>query len=245
MPAEASGVAREDLEVSRAGTAPSDDGVPAWAPLAAMAAAVVPILVAVVRTLWRGWAPYGDDALFSVRAWDVLSRNVPLLGTASSGTGRVTERAINHPGPLQLDLLALPVRTLGHATGTAVGQALINVVALGLLAWLVHRLLGRLATTVAIAGCALLVWSMGSEVLYRPWGPYAVVLPFALYLVAVWASLAGDRVALMVPGGAGSYCLQTNLAYALLVPGLAALVVAATVLRLVHPSGAEGQAERA
>src|SRR5262245_55237180 len=162
MRAEVSGVVCDDLEVSRPGTAPSDDGVPAWAPLVALAAAVVPILFAAIRTLWRGWAPYGDDALFSVRAWDVLSRNIPLLGTASSGSGRVTQRGINHPGPLQLDLLALPVRTLGHAVGTAVGQALLNVVAVGLLAWLVHRLAGRLATTIAMAGCALLVWSMGS-----------------------------------------------------------------------------------
>jgi hypothetical protein len=113
------------------------------------------------------------------------------------------------------------------------GQALINAVAVELMAWLVHRLLGRVVATVAMAGCALLVWSMGSEVLYRPWGPYAVVLPFTLYLVAVWGSVAGDRVALVVAVVAGSYCVQTNLAYALLVPGLAALAAGATVFRLL------------
>ncbi len=207
--------------------------MPAWAPLVATAAAVLPILVAAPRALGRGWLPIGDDAYFSVRAWDVFSRDIPLLGTASSGSGRVTDRAINHPGPLQFDLLALPTRALGHTVGTTLGQALINAVAVLLMAWLVHRLLGRVAATVAMAGCALLVWSMGSEVLYRPWGPYAVVLPFTLYLVAVWGGVAGDRVALVVAVVAGSYCLQTNLAYALLVPGLAALAAGATVLRLL------------
>ena len=67
-----------------------------------------------IRAYRRGWMPYGDDAYFSVRAWDVFSRDIPLLGTSSSGTGRVTRQAINHPGPLQFDLLAVPARLLGH-----------------------------------------------------------------------------------------------------------------------------------
>jgi len=228
-------MACDDTEVSHAVIATTtDDAVPAWAPLVATAAAVAPILVAAPRALGRGWLPIGDDAYFSVRAWDVFSRDIPLLGTASSGSGRVTDQGINHPGPLQFDLLAVPTRALGHTVGTTLGQALINAVAVALAAWLVHRMLGRVAATVAMAGFALLVWSMGSEVLYRPWGPYAVVLPFALFLVAVWGSVAGDRVALVVAVVAGSYCVQTNLAYALLVPGLAALAAGATVLRLVR-----------
>src|SRR5918994_3529794 len=207
-----------------------------WAPALAAAMAVLPILVAPIRAYRRGWMPYGDDAYFSVRAWDVFSRDIPLLGTSSSGTGRVTKDAINHPGPLQFDLIAVPVRLLGHDLGTAVGQALINAAALAAVAWLVNRLLGRTGATMAMAGCALLVWSMGSELLYRPWGPYAVVLPFVLFLVAVWCSVAGDRVALVVAVVAGSYCLQTNLSYALLVPGLALLAAGWTIARLVRPA---------
>lgn len=242
-------VANDDREASPAvAEALHDESVPAWVPRVATAAAVVPILVAAIRAVGRGWAPYGDEAYFSVRAWDVFSRNFPLLGTASSGSGRMTERAINHPGPLQFDLLAVPVRALGHTVGTAMGQALLNTVAVVLVAWLVHRVAGRVATTVTMAGVALLVWSMGSEVLYRPWGPYAVVLPFVLYLVAVWCSVAGDRVALVVAVVAGTYCVQTNLSYALLVPGLAALAAGATVLRLVRRDGtsaADAAARRA
>ena len=216
-----------------------------WAPVIAAAMAILPILVAPIRANRRGWVPYGDDAYFSVRAWDVFSRHIPLLGTSSSGTGRVTQQGINHPGPLQFDLLAVPVRLLGHDLGTVVGQALINAAALAVLAWLCSRLLGRAGATVALAGCALLVWSMGSEVLYRPWGPYAVVLPFLLFLVAVWCSLAGDRVALVVVVVAGSYCLQTHLSYALLVPGLVLLAAGWTIARFVRPAGGPDGAEAA
>lgn len=213
-----------------------------WAPVVAAAMAILPILVAPIRANRRGWMPYGDDAYFSVRAWDVFSRDIPLLGTSSSGTGRVTRYGINHPGPLQFDLLAVPVRLLGHDLGTALGQALVNAAALAVVAWLCSRLLGRAGAAVAMAGGALLVWSMGSEVLYRPWGPYAVVLPFLLFLVAVWCSLAGDRAALVVLVVAGSYCLQTHLSYALLVPGLVLLAAGWTIVRLVRPAGAPGGA---
>jgi hypothetical protein len=218
-------------------------GVARLAPLLAAAAAAVPILVAAVRAHRRGWAPYGDDAYFTVRAWDVFSRDIPLLGTYSSATGRVAARAINHPGPLQFDLLAVPVRVLGPGLGTAAGQALINAAAVALVAVLVNRLLGRTGATFAMAASALLVLSMGSEVLYRPWGPYAAVLPFLLFLVAVWCGLAGDPVALPVAAVAGSYCLQTHLSYSLLVPGLVLLTAGWTILGLVRPTATSPRGE--
>jgi hypothetical protein len=235
MSTQAVPLARHEQDEASAKTPPTNaERAERLAPALAAVMALVPILVAPIRAYRGGWMPYGDDAYFSLRAWDVFSRDIPLLGTSSSGTGRVTKDAINHPGPLQFDLLAVPVRLLGHDLGTAVGQALINAAAIAVVAWLVNRLLGRTGATLAIAACALLVWSMGSEVLYRPWGPFAVVLPFVLFLVAVWCSLAGDRVALPVAAVAGSYCLQTHLSYALLVPGLALLTAGWTILQLVR-----------
>jgi hypothetical protein len=236
MGVEAATLTRDEQDSASPRPRADAGGLARLAPVLAAAAAVVPILVAAIRAYSRGWIPYGDDAYFTVRAWDVFSRDVPLLGTYSSATGRVAGYAINHPGPLQFDLLAVPVRVLGHDLGTAVGQALINATAVALVAWLTNRLLGRTGSTLAMAGSALLVLSMGSEVLYRPWGPYAAVLPFLLLLVAVWCSLADDPVALPVTAVAGSYCLETHLSYSLLVPGLVLLTAGWTILRLVRPT---------
>jgi hypothetical protein len=200
--------------------------------LVAGIAAVLPVLVAGVRGALRDWTPTGDDAFSAIRADDVFSRNVPLLGTWSSASS-YTGHVINHPGPLHFDLLAVPVWLFGHGTGTAVGMALVNGAALGLLGWLVHRRLGTTAAVVAYALSACLAWSLGSEMLYDPWSQYAPLLPFALFVVAVWCTVAGDAVAAPIAVVAGSYALQTHLSYALLVPGLALFGAAAVVGRLV------------
>jgi hypothetical protein len=155
---------------------------------------------------------------------------VPLLGTWSSAS-LYTGHQINHPGPLQFDLLAVPVRLLGPGPGVAVGMAMGNAAAVGLIGWLVLRRFGGAAAAVAMAFAALLTWSMGSEMLYDPWSQYAPLLPFALFLVAVWCVVAGDLVALPIVVVAGGYALQTHLSYSLLVPGLTAFAVAAVVAR--------------
>jgi hypothetical protein len=201
--------------------------------LLAVALAVLPFLVAAVRGIRRGWQPTGDDAFTAIRAWDVFSSNPPLLGTWSSASAYMG-RQINHPGPLHFDLLAVPVRLLGHAGGTALGTALVNVAAVVGIAWLVRRRMGSAAAALATGFCALLAWSQGSEMLYEPWSQYAPLWPFALFLVAAWCAVAGDVVALPVMVVAGSVALQTHLSYALLVPGLAGFVVVVGVVVLLR-----------
>ena len=194
-------------------------------------AAVIPILVAGVRGAVDGWIPTGDDAFSGIRAWDVFSANVPLLGTWSSAS-TYTQLTVNHPGPMHFDLLAVPVRLLGHGGGTAVGMALINVVSVAGIAWLLYRRLGAPAATAGMGLCACLAWSMGSEMLYDPWNPYATLFPFALFLVSVWCLMAHDLAALLVMVVAGSYVLETHLSYSLLVPGMALFGVAAVGVQL-------------
>jgi hypothetical protein len=201
--------------------------------LAATLAAVVPVVVAGVRAALRGWTPTGDDSYSALRAWDVFSTNPPLLGTWSSAA-LFTEHNINHPGPLQFDLLAVPVRLLGHGAGTAVGIALVNAVAVGLIGWLVHRRAGVAGATVALGFGALLTWSMGSEMLYSPWSQHAPILPFGLCLVAVWCAVAGDWAALPIMVVAGNYSLQTHLSYSILVPGLLAFALGAVAWRVLR-----------
>lgn len=194
-------------------------------------AAVTPILVAAVRGALDGWTPTGDDAFSGVRAWDVFTGHVPLLGTWSSAS-TYTQLTVNHPGPMQFDLIAIPVRLLGHGAGTAIGLGLINAAAVAGIAWLLHRSMGAPAATAGMALCACLSWSMGSEMLYDPWNPYATLFPFALFLVSAWCLVAGDRVALLVMVFSGSYVLQTHLSYSVLVPGMALFAVATVAVRL-------------
>ena len=94
--------------------------------LGAWLLAVLPVVVAAVRAVRRGWIPMGDDALMSIRAHDVFTAHPPLLGTWSSASLEAGVD-LNHPGPLLFDILAVPVRVFGPRAGVAVGVMLVNV----------------------------------------------------------------------------------------------------------------------
>jgi hypothetical protein len=197
-----------------------------------LVAAVAPVLWAAGRGIARDWLPTSDTGYIPIRAWDVLSRHPPLIGppaSASDGVGR----EIYQPGALQYDLLALPIRLFGRGPGTAITIALVNAVAIVGIAWLLRRVHGATAATVGLAGTALLVWSLGSEVLYDPWATYAPLLPLALFLVAVWCAVAGEVVALPVMVVAGSYVAQVHLSFAVVVAGLVVFTLVASVAREV------------
>ncbi|HEY4396550.1 MAG TPA: hypothetical protein VGO28_02645 [Acidimicrobiia bacterium] len=195
-------------------------------------AAVVPVAVATARAINRGWIPVGDDAFFTVRARDVFTlEHLPLLGTWSSASLGGAQN-LNHPGPLLFDVLALPAK-LGGGTGIAIGAAAINVVALLGIAIIGYRRGGAVVGAVAVTVGALLAWSMGSEVLFEPWQPHILLLPFLCFVTLVWAVACGDLVALPWAVGVGSFVVQTHLSYAILVPlvGAWGLVGLALVLR--------------
>ena len=62
---------------------------------AVVVVAIVPIVVATVRALARGWVAIGDDGLLLLRTQDVATANHPLLGTwtsASLSAGRVDQQ---------------------------------------------------------------------------------------------------------------------------------------------------------
>ncbi len=197
----------------------------------AVVAATTPILVAAGRGVGRGWLPVADDAYTAIRGRDVLGGSMPMLGAWSSGSFWA-HRQINHPGPLQFDAAAFPIRLLGPGAGVAFATAGVNVAAIITVAWLSRRLLGPLGATMTMLFTAGLVWAIGSEVLYDPWAIYAPLLPFLAFLFAVWAVASGRATAWPVLAIAGSYAVQTHLSYVLLVPGLGAWAVAAWLLAL-------------
>jgi len=213
--------------------------------LASVVAAVVPVVVATVRALNRGWIPVGDDGLFQIRSLDVFGHHVPLLGTWSSGSVSA-HIDLNHPGPLMFDLLAVPVQLLGGAAGVAVGVALINVLAIIGIAVFAHRRGGPLLGAVSMAVVAALAWAMGSELLFEPWPPHSLLIPFLFFLVLVWSMTCGDLVAIPFAAGVASLLLQTHLSYAALVPALLGWGVIGLVLTLRRQlrSGADDAPER-
>ncbi|MBA3303314.1 MAG: hypothetical protein H0U26_05510, partial [Acidimicrobiia bacterium] len=200
----------------------------AWA-WTALVAALLPIAVATVRALGRGWLPIGDNAIFAIRARDVLSFDPPLLGTWTSAS-LSTGGALNNPGPLLFDLLAVPTATADG--GIAVGVALLNGLAVIGIVLFAARRGGVLAAAGAAATAAALCWAMGSELLFDPWQPHSLLLPFLLLLVLVWSTTCGDLVALPLALAVASFVLQTHLTYAVLMPVLVTWAAVGLVLEL-------------
>ena len=181
-------------------------------PIASVAVAAVPVVVATVRALQRGWMAIGDNGLILLRAQDVGTANHPLLGTWTSAS-QAAGQTISNPGPLWFDVLAPFVRLAGPNVGLAVAVMTANILAIVGAAWAAHRAGGVRAMVLATALSAGLAWSMGSELLFDAWQPHALLLPFWCLLVMLWALAAGDlRMAPFVVGIA-SLLVQTHLSY--------------------------------
>ncbi len=207
--------------------------------------AIVPIAVAVIRALHRGWIVVGDNALIFIRTWDVFTEHHPLLGTWSSAS-LTAGGDVHHPGPLLFDVLALPTRLGNGSGGFAVGVAILNALAVVGIAVFARRQGGPIVAAAAVMVTAVLTWAMGSELLYEPWQPHVLLLPFLCFLIMVWSVACGDLVALPWAVGAGSLLVQTHLSYAFLVPILLAwaIVVLALELRRVRRDDADSWPDR-
>ncbi len=205
----------------------------------ALAVALAPIVLATVRAIHRGWLPVGDNGQMYVRTTDVFSRSPPLLGIWSFGS--VTAKEIySHPGPLLYDFFAIPTKLFGPV-GMAVAVALLNGAALVGIAFVGRRLGGTLLAAVAVAGGATLCWTMGNELLIDPWTPNSLLVLFLLFLMLIWASSSGDLIAFPLAIGVGSFLLETNLSYGLLVLVLWVWAAAGLFLHLRRTRGAEAE----
>ena len=192
----------------------------AWQLLAVVVS--VPIALAAARGVRRGYLPIGDNALIEIRARDVMTAHHPWLGTWSSASIS-SSVDVNHPGPLLFDVLALPVRVLGAGPGVAFGVAALQIGVVWAIAWSAQRFGGRAVMTVVMAATAWFAWSIGSELLYDPWQPNLLMLPFLLVLVLVWGTVAGHDGMLPWAVLVASFCVQTHLSYVFLAPAMVLL----------------------
>ena len=217
----------------RAEAAPSTRPAPVGGRLlvAAVVAALLPVVVATARAVGGGWLPVGDNAYFAIRAADTLTEHHPLLGTWTSAS-LTAGTNFNNPGPLLFQLLAPPTKLLGSEIGVAVGAALLNGLAVVGIAIVARRRGGPLLGTLSMAIAALLCWSLGSELLFDPWQPNSLLLTFLFGLMLIWSLVAGDVALLPVAVGVTSVIIQTHLSYALLLAALAGWAVLGLALFL-------------
>jgi hypothetical protein len=189
----------------------------------------LPIAVATVRALARGWLPLGDNGILLVRARDVGTSDHPWLGSWTSAS-LVVGQDLNNPGPLYFDVLAPTVRLLGPWVGLAVGVMLLNMAASSLAVVAARRISGvesMVAVAVVVVG---LQFAMGSELLYDVWQPNALVLPFLAFLVVVTVLATGDLMMAPWVAGLGSLLVQTHMSHAVLVGVLSLVGLGACVL---------------
>ncbi len=194
--------------------------------------AVVPVVSAAVRDGLRGWVPTHDAASVALRAYQSLGAHPPLTGMWSQAT-RWAHLELHMVGPIELYLLAAPVRLLGPSWGVLLGMAAINSASVVTTGWLVRRRLGPGPAVAVLGFLVALMWSMGSEMLVDPIPMSLGTLPFVLLLVSAWSVADLDLVAVPVLALVATYLFQTHLSYVLLVPLLTAWALVAAATRLV------------
>lgn len=194
-----------------------------WSQLLLVALAV-PFLVGAVAARTTTWWPASDLALLDLRIADVGTADTPLLGPFS-------RFGWSHPGPLLYWLLAPLYRLLGATPSAGLAAAALQnavvVVAVGVLA---RRIGGRRFLALFAAATAILLASLGGEVLVSTWNPWISLLPFAGFVLLAWGVGAGDVV--LVPWAvlAGSYLVQSHVGYGVLVGALAVVAAAQLVV---------------
>jgi hypothetical protein len=193
----------------------------AWLAIAATVVALVPVLTVVALHAGRRWVPVQDQAVIDLRVRDVWTSLVPLVGPYS-------RLGWSHPGPAMFYVLAPFSALFGRpAWATMVGAALLQGVAVVLLARLAWRRGGLGLCLGALVALGLAYSAHGSYVVLQPWNPNVAFPFFALFVFEAWAITDGDAWQVLPATIVGSFLVQTHVGYApLVVAGaLYALVV--------------------
>lgn len=207
---------------------------PSWpATLVLTLLVMAPGYVAFVRLAGTTWYPTGDMAQAELHVRGLWS-HPPLVGAA----GRIqsdTGVQGSHPGP-SLWFAMYPLYALFGRTslGLMAGALSVHTVAVLVTLRLARRLGGAgLMLAVAVA-LSFITRSSGPAFFVDPWNPWLAVLPFAVFVLAVWATLAHSPWWLVVATAAGIHCVHCHVGYLVLVGGIGGLSVAALVVRAVR-----------
>ncbi len=179
--------------------------------------------VAVVADLLHSWKPTGDDAVISLRAWQVLSTHPPLVGQYSQ-VSNLGVHNVYDPGPLLYWLLAVPVR-LDPDHGVLWGSALLCMAGVALAVEAAWAFRGWPAALAVAAAVLVLVSTQDFVVINPVWNPSNGTVWF-ITLCAVALVVASGRLRWWpVQVLAASFVAQAHLEFA----------VTAVVLVVVAP----------
>jgi hypothetical protein len=189
--------------------------------LATGLAAAVPLIVSAIRALADGWMPAGDQAIIAIRAYDVLSTHMPLLGK-SSVLSAITHHPTYSPGPTLFWMLALPVRlgapsTIAFVVGMTNAAAIVGVVALA------RRRGGRALMFLVAIALVFMARSFAPETLHDNWNPSVGLFPFTLLIFLCWSLASGEYRLLPLTVLVASFVAQSQVTYLLPTLGLLAV----------------------
>ena len=178
-----------------------------------VAAVILPIITAVIRSLRTDWFPIGDNALLFIRTRDVWTEHHPLLGSWTSASLSLGEN-VNNPGSVYDWLIAPWAHLFSPGPAAAVGVAMINIACVVGISVVARRVGGWGFERVMLIVTAVLTWSMGSEMLIDIWQANALILPFVLFLMMMLGLSAGDGALIPWALGVGTLLVQTHVSYA-------------------------------
>jgi len=194
------------------------------------AAVLVPALVVVVTRAGRDWLPVQDFAGIDLRVRDVWSSDIPLVGPYS-------RFGWNHPGPwIYWATAPLSLIAGRPAWATVVGFAMIQAVAIVVLARTCWRRGGLPLTAFGLSIIGLFYATTGPEIVLDPWNPNVAVPLFVLFVFQLWFLSCGDLQVL--PGAVivGTLVVQAHVGYLPVV--VAGALVAAGFVGLDARAGA-------
>lgn len=194
--------------------------------VATMAALVViPMITLIVQLHGVEWYPTGDLAQAEMRMIRFLD-HPPLVGAA----GRImNEQGVqgNHPGPLMFWAIWPVWWVLGGTSWAfAASTAWLNLVGAVTSVWLAARRLGRRGAALWALALAGLIGGFGLDALTQAWNPWVALMPFAVFVLAVWGYVDGEPMMLPLAVGVGSWALQAHVGYVVPVPLLLGTAIA-------------------
>lgn len=181
--------------------------------IASYACAVVPTGVATLVSIGSGWEPTSDDAMFSWRAWNVISRHPTLLGSSTHGV-TVSGHSVFAPGPILSWIMAVPVH-VNPTYGGLIASAVMAMVAQALIVASARSWGGNVAGLLAAAGLSASFWTEPKLLLNPMWTPWIGLLWFAATLGVALPVMRGRLGWLLPEVVAASVAAQAHLIYAL------------------------------
>ncbi len=200
--------------------------------LACHAAVELPFVVVCLLEISAGWAPTSDDAVFTWRAWNVLSAHPTLLGSPTHGLAG--GHIVFAPGPLASWLLTVPVH-LDPLHGSLWGSALIGAVGAGLAVEAARAAAGRVGMVLCAAALLTLAATQVGVVLDPLWTPWIGAVWFLTTLAAAWATGCGRLGWWVTAVAAASFAAQAHLVYTLAAAGLCAVSLPLGMMRRPSP----------